>query len=390
MELTGERRALRDAVRDAARRNPPDLSPPASGPGYDPDLWRLLCDIGVAGLAVPERYGGAGAGQVEVNVVAEELGRLLAPAPLIGSAVLATQAILATDDTDACERLLPEMISGRLTAALAWTGPDGGWDPAAAAFHATARSGGGWTLTGAGHYVLDGDSAQVLIAVAAMPAGGPGLFEVDPGQPGVDRQAAAAMDQTRRLAIVRLAVAADRPLGPQTQARAGSGAEVNGANDMTAVLARARDLACVALSAEQAGAAARALELTVGYTGTRVQFGRPIASFQAIQHRLAEMHVLVTSARALSYRAAEVADAAVRDGEASAAAELPLLAAAAKAYCSEALATVAGEMIQLHGAIGITWEHDAHRYLKRAHGSGQLFGPPSAHLARIAAAVLDS
>jgi alkylation response protein AidB-like acyl-CoA dehydrogenase len=396
MELTGERKALRDAVRDAVRRNPPELSPPDSGPGYDPALWRLLCEIGVAGLAVPDRYGGAGAGPVEVNVVAEELGRLLAPTPLLGSAVLATQAILATDDTDACERLMPEMISGRLIAALAWTGADGGWDPAAAAFHAAARSGGGWTLTGAAHYVLNGDSAGLLVAAAARPAGGLGLFEVDPGQPGVDRHAAVAMDQTRRLAVVRLASAADRPLGPETQARHGAGAEVNGASAAAAALARARDLACIALSAEQAGAAARALELTVGYTSTRVQFGRPIAGFQAIQHRLAEMHVLVESARALSYRAAEVADAAVRDGAASAgagagaAAELPLLAAAAKAYCSEALATVAGEMIQLHGAIGITWEHDAHRYFKRAHGSAQLFGPPSAHLATIAAAVLDS
>ena len=386
MELTGERRALRDAVRDLLRRNPPELSPPDTGPGYDPELWRLLCEIGVAGLAVPERYGGTGAGPVEVSIVAEELGRRLAPTPLIGSAVLATQAILAADDTDACERLLPEMISGGLIAALAWTGPDGGWDPAGAAFHAAARSGGGWTLTGAAHYVLDGDAAHVLVAAAAMPAGGLGLFEVDPGQPGVDRQAAAAMDQTRRLAVVRLAAAADRPLGPATQARNGADTEMNGA---TAALARARDLACVALSAEQAGAAARALELTVGYTGTRVQFGRPIASFQAIQHRLAEMHVLVESARALSYRAAEVADAAVRGGEPGAAAKLPLLAAAAQAYCSEALATVAGEMIQLHGAIGITWEHDAHRYFKRAHGSAQLFGPPSAHLARIATAVID-
>jgi len=389
MELTGERRALRDTVRAAVQRNPPELSPPASGPGYDPALWRLLSEIGVAGLAVPQRYGGAGAGPVEVNVVAEELGRLLVPTPLIGSAVLATQAILATDDTDACERLLPEMISGRLIAALAWTGHDGGWDPAAAAFHAAVRSGGGWTLTGAAHYVLDGDSAPVLIAAAEMPAGGLGLFEVDPGRAGVDRHAAAAMDQTRRLAVIRLATAADRPLGPETQARDGSDAEVASTGGMTA-LARARDLACVALSAEQAGAAARALELTVGYTSARVQFGRPIASFQVIQHRLAEMHVLVESARALSYRAAEVAEAAGRDGAAGAAAELPLLAAAAKAYCSEALATVAGEMIQLHGAIGITWEHDAHRYFKRGHGSAQLFGPPSAHLARIAAAVLDS
>ncbi len=389
MELTGERRALRDAVRDVLRRNPPELAAPETGPGYDPALWRLLCEVGVAGLAVPERFGGAGAGPVEVAIVAEELGRLLAPTPLIGSAVLATQAIIAADDTEACERLLPEMVSGTLIAALAWTGQDGGWDPAAAAFHAAARSGGGWTLTGAAHYVLDGDSAPVLIAAATMPPGRVGLFEVGPGQPGVSRQAAAAMDQTRRLAVVRLASAADRPLGPETQARTGADSEVSSANGADGALARARDLACVALSAEQAGAAARALELTVGYTGTRIQFGRPIASFQAIQHRLAEMHVLVESARALAYRAAEVADAAVRRGEPDAVADLPLLAAAAKAYCSEALGKVAGEMIQLHGAIGITWEHDAHRYFKRAHGSAQLFGSPSAHLARIAAAVID-
>ena len=138
------------------------------------------------------------------------------------------------------------------------------------------------------------------------------------------------------------------------------------------------------------------------YTGTRVQFGRTIASFQAVQHRLAEMHVLVESARSLSYRAASVAAGVLSAGPAGSgsavpggrgasarAAELPLLAAAAKAYCSQALATVAAEMIQLHGAIGITWEHDAHRYFKRAHSSGQLFGPPADHLARIASAVID-
>lgn len=372
MELTGERRALRDAVRDVLRRHPPELSPPQDGPGYDQALWRLLCEVGVAGLAVPERYGGAGAGPIEVSIAAEELGRLLVPAPLIGSTVLATQAILAAGNTDACERLLPKLVEGGVIAALAWAGHAGRWDPAIAAFHAAARTGGGWTLTGAACYVLDGDAAQVLIAVAGMPDGGIGLFEVDPDQSGVDRRAAASMDQTRRLADVRLAAAADRPLGPGQDA-----------------LARARDLACIALSAEQAGAAARALELTVGYTGTRVQFGRPIASFQAIQHRLAEMHVLVESARALSYRAAEVADATIRGGDAGAAAELPMLAAAAKAYCSDTLTTVAGEMIQLHGAIGVTWEHDAHRYFKRAHGSAQLFGPPSAHLATIASAVID-
>lgn len=363
MELTSEQQALRDSVAELLRRRQA-VREPAAEPEAERELWRLLSQIGVAGLAVPERYGGAGAGPVEVHVVAEELGRALTPSPLLGSAVLAAQAILGSGDTQACERLLPGICSGAVVAALAWTGRDGQWDPSQAACHAASRSGGGWTLTGVAYYVLDGDIADLLIVAATMPAGDIGLFEVRPDQPGVDRHAAAPLDQTRRLAVVKLAAAADRLAGP----------------DGSQALARARDLACLAVSAEQVGAAARALELTVGYTRTREQFGRPIASFQAVQHRLAELHALVESARALSYRAAMAA----------AGPERPMLAAAAKAYCSDVLGKVAAEMIQLHGAIGVTWEHDAHRYFKRAHGSAQLFGPPAAHLARIARAVIDA
>jgi alkylation response protein AidB-like acyl-CoA dehydrogenase len=221
-------------------------------------------------------------------------------------------------------------------------------------------------LAGEAHHVLDGDVADVLLAAARAPAG-VALFEVDPRGRGVAGDAVTTMDTTRRLAVVRLDRAPGRPVG------VGGG---------STALARARDLACIALSAEQVGAAQRALELTVAYTKVRVQFGRAIGSFQALQHRMAGLHVLVESARSLSYAAA---DAAAEGG-----ADLGLRAAAAKVYCSEALARVAGEMIQLHGAIGITWEHDAHRYLKRAHGAAQLFGRPSEHVARIAAAVIDA
>ncbi len=147
-------------------------------------------------------------------------------------------------------------------------------------------------------------------------------------------------------------------------------------------LARARDLACIALSAEQVGAAAQALRMTVDYVQVRVQFDRPIGGFQALQHRLADLHVLVSSARSLSYAAAQAA--------ADQAGDLGLRAAAAKVYCSETLQQVAGETIQLHGAIGITWEHDAHRYLKRAHAAAQLFGQPAEHVARIAATIIDA
>ncbi len=217
-------------------------------------------------------------------------------------------------------------------------------------------------VTGDAHYVLDGADADVLLVVADGPDG-IALYEVDPAQPGVSRAAVTTLDETRRMATVRLDHAPGCRLGQRLD------------------LARVRDLACIALSAEQVGAARQALDLTVAYTKVREQFGQVIGSFQALQHRLADLHVLVESARSLSYAAAE---AAASDDP-----DLALRAAAARACCSEALTRVAAEMIQMHGAIGITWEHDAHRYFKRAHGDSHLLGPPSEHIARIAAALLD-
>ena len=406
MELTDERRDLRDAVRGLLAQHGRGDS------GDDRSLWRRLCgEIGAAGLAIPQRYGGAGAGPVETHIVMEELGRGLTCSPLLGSAVLAAQALLASGDAAACQRLLPAIADGSAVAALAWTTRAGHWDPgeaacaarpaarttAAEAIQAIAEAAGpgadpgageaagpavsspdDWVLAGEAHHVLDGDAADVLLAAARTPAG-VALFEVDPSGRGVTRDAVTTMDTTRRLAVLRLDRVPGRPVGAgrTSPGRASPGSASPG----SAALARARDLACIALSAEQVGAAQRALELTVAYTKVRVQFGRAIGSFQALQHRMAGLHVLVESARSLSYSAADAA--------AGGAADLGLRAAAAKVYCSEALARVAAEMIQLHGAIGITWEHDAHRYLKRAHGAGQLFGRPSEHVARVAAAVID-
>jgi alkylation response protein AidB-like acyl-CoA dehydrogenase len=369
VHLTAEQLALRDAVRGllASQRGQPEGGPV---------LWRRLCgEIGVAGLGVPEHYGGAGAGPVETSIVMEELGRLLTPAPMLGSAVLAAAVLLGGDDAGACQRLLPA-VAGGAVAALAWTGPAGHWDPDEVACRAAVApgpaaghpAGGGWVLDGEAHHVLDGDAADILLVAAAAP-GGTALFEVAPGQDGVARTPVTTMDSTRRLATVRLAGAAGRPIGDPADGTA------------RAALARARDLACIALAAEQAGAARQALELTVAYTKVRVQFGRAIGGFQAVAHRLADLHVLVESARSVCYAAAT---AAAEDAPGSG-----LRAAAAKVYCSEALQRVAAETIQLHGAIGITWEHDAHRYLKRAHGAAQLFGQPREHAARIAAALID-
>jgi len=376
VDLTAEQRALRDAVRALLARE--QRRAPAI-PGDDLALWQRLGEIGVAGLGVPERYGGAGAGPVETHIAAEELGRGLIPSPLLGSAVFAAQALLASGDDAACRRLLPAMADGTATAALAWTAAAGRWDPDELACHA-GPAGPGWALRGEAHHVLDGDTAGILLVAARAP-GGTGLFEVDPDQGGVSREAVTTMDSTRRLAIVRLDAAAGRRIGEPPGGPAGQPADGPAANAAQTALAQARDLACIALSAEQVGAARQALDLTVAYTKVRVQFGRAIGGFQALAHRMADLHVLVDSARSLSYAAAQAA--------ADRAPDTRLRAAAAKVYCSEALQQVAAEMIQLHGAIGITWEHDAHRYLKRAHGAAQLFGRPAEHVARIAAALID-
>jgi alkylation response protein AidB-like acyl-CoA dehydrogenase len=348
--LTDEQAGLRDAVRAllAKRSDSAAVRAAADSPaGYDDALWGVLCEqIGVAALAIPERFGGAGAGLAETYLVLEELGRTLTPCPLLGSGVLVAQTLLALGDDDAGERLLPGIADGTSIGALCWAGREGNWRPAAARVRAS-----GGSLSGEAHYVLDGDHADVLLVVAAHDSD-VGVYEVETAHPGVRRAHTPTMDRTRRLAAVTLDAVPGRRIG----------------GDARAALAKVRDVACVALSAEQVGAMDRALSMTVEYTKTRVQFGRPIGSFQALKHRMADLHVLVEAARSASYAArAGTIDAAV-----------------AKAYCSEAFSSVAAETIQLHGGIAITWEHDAQLYFKRAHGSAQLFGLPAEHVARCA------
>ncbi|MGW5777604.1 acyl-CoA dehydrogenase family protein [Streptomyces sp. NPDC003863] len=350
MRLTEEQEELRSAVRAVLGRH------------ADGAAWRPLTEqIGVAGLAIPEEYGGAGYGAQEVHVVMEELGRELSPVPYLGSAVLVAGALLASDDTAACARLLPDLASGAVVGALAWA-ELGSWDPSAVRAEAVPGPGGSWRITGVKEHVLDGAEAGVLL-VAARSGAGVSLFEVPVDGTGVDREAAVTMDSTRAQARVVLTEAEGRLVGAE------------GAGDR--ILSHVLDLACTALAAEQVGAASRCLDVTLAYAGERVQFGRTIGSFQAVKHRLADAYVLVESARS----AALGASLAAATGDP----ELSRRAAAAKSACSEAFSTVAGEMIQLHGGIGITWEHDAHRYFKRAHGSAQLFGPPAWHRARLAA-----
>ncbi|MEU4248041.1 acyl-CoA dehydrogenase family protein [Amycolatopsis sp. NPDC026612] len=338
---TEEALALRDAVRSllSRRSGPAAVRSAMESPlGYDDKLWSTLCEqIGVAALAIPEHYGGAGAGLAEACVVLAELGRTLTPAPMLGSAVLCGEALLRTGNDEACERLLPGIAAGTTLAALAWSAEDGRWTPA---LRASAAG-----LDGRAHYVLDGDTADVLLAVARTDDG-TGLFEVPVA--GVRRARVTSLDPGRRLAVVDCASTPARRL------------DIGG---FTEQLRQLRDTAVVAVAAEQTGAAERALELTVEYTKQRRQFGRPIGSFQALKHRMADVHVHVQAARSALY-------AALADGD-------PEAVATAKVVCGEAFAHAAAEMIQLHGGIAITWEHDAHLYFKRAHGTALLFGVPA-------------
>jgi alkylation response protein AidB-like acyl-CoA dehydrogenase len=340
-----DRRAGSGAVRAAM----------ASELGYDESLWRILNDeMGASSFAIPEEFGGAGFGSFATHIVLEQLGYSLAPSPLFGSAVLATQAILLAEDPDACARLLPEIAGGTI-AALVWANGAGEWSTTQSDVHAV--EGEPWRLTGSASLVLEGAHAEILIAIARTPQG-LGIFEIlDPD--AVERLATPALDPTLRFATLSFHETPARLL----------------AVDTGPILAALRDRALVALTALQVGVAQRGLDMTVRYTKDRVQFGRAIGSFQALKHRMADMAVEVETARTLSWAAAWAVEQNAVDLDAQ--------AALAKAWCSDALDQVASETIQLHGGIAITWEHDAQLVFKRAHALGTLFGQASGHRRRL-------
>ncbi len=279
--------------------------------GYDESLWRLLCEqVGAAALVVPDEHGGAGGSLGDAAVVLGELGKGLVPSPLLGT-TLAELALLAADDVDA--DALGSLAEGAAIGAVVFD-PD---------------------------YVVNGDIADIVIATNDGKLERWTAFDAEP---------VATMDPTRRLARVT----------PQNTAPLGADPGM-------------ADFAAILLAAEQISAAARCLELTVEYTKERVQFGRPIGSFQALKHRMADLYVAVQAARAVVKDAAE--------------APSPTSAALARVAATEAFSTVAAEGIQLHGGIAITWEHDMQLYFKRAHGSSQLLGPPRDYLRRLEAEV---
>ncbi|WP_029144869.1 acyl-CoA dehydrogenase family protein [Microbacterium luticocti] len=359
-EPTEEQAELRAIVREilTRRADGPAVRRAIAGPaGYDPELWRMLCEeVGAAALAIPEEYGGAGFSRFETHLVLEELGYSLVPSPYLGSVALAAQAILASGDEDACRRLLPAIADGSALAALGWADPRGRFSPATVA--ATATFDGEWHISGEIPLVLEGHDAAIAIVIAGTDDG-PRMFELTRPE-ALERTSTPALDPTLRFATWRMDAVPARPLGD---------------GDPNA-LDTVRDRALAAIASTQSGTAARGLDMTVAYAAQRVQFGRPIGSFQALKHRMADMHVKVETSRTAS-RAAAWADSE----DAPERAELALLA---KASCSDALSHVGSETIQLHGGIGITWEHDAQLVFKRAHATAQLFGTAAQQRTRAA------
>ncbi len=328
----------------------------ATTEGYDPAVWeQMAAQLGLQSLAIPEEYGGAGFGFVELVVVLEEMGSALLCAPFFSSAVLAAHALTTSGDEKAKVRWLPGIASGETIATLALTEDSGSWDLDAVQLDAR-RDGGGWVLDGHKSFVLDGHVATLLLVVGRT-AEGLGLFALEGDAPGLVRTPLLTMDQTRKQARLEFSRTPAELLGRAGEAGPG--------------IAKTLQLAAVALAAEQVGGAQHCLDSSVEYAKTRIQFGRPIGSFQAVKHKCADLLLEVESARSAAYYAGW---AAAEDND-----ELPLVASLAKSYCSETYFHAAAENIQIHGGIGFTWEHDAHLYFKRAKSSELLFGDPTYH-----------
>lgn len=372
LSFNEEQAALRDSARTFLAENSSSdhvRKAMEADVGYDVDLWRRIgAELGWSAVVVPEEYGGLGLGPIELVALMEEMGASLLCSPFFSSVCLAGATVLAGGSEAQKSEILPGIASGEVTATVAFTEPRCQWN--AAGIEATARlDGGDYVLSGTKKFVLDGASASLLI-VAARRDGSTGedgvsLFLVPVDAAGLDCKKLPTVDQTRHQAEIGLRdvrVPASSLLGEE-----GEG---------WAILSRGLDQALVALAAEQLGGAQRCLDMTVAYAKDRVQFGRPIGSFQAIKHKCADMLVLVESARSAVYYAA----AAQSEGDP----ELPQLASLAKAYCSDAYFRCASETIQIHGGVGFTWEYDAHLYFKRAKSSETLLGDASFHRERIA------
>jgi alkylation response protein AidB-like acyl-CoA dehydrogenase len=310
---------------------------------YDRDLWRGVADMGWTGTAIPEAYGGAGFGHLELCVIAEELGRSVAPIPFSSTIYLVAEALLLAGSEAQKRRWLPRIAGGEVVGCLALAEGPGAPAPTAV----KARVAGG-RLSGAKAPVADGDVADVAVVAAHGDGGGVSLFLVDLDGPGISRTVLPTVDPTRSHARLTFDGAPAEPLGAT--------------GDGAALLERVLDRVAVLVAFEQVGGAQAALDMAREYAMGRFAFGRPIASFQAIKHKLVDMYVGVELARSNAYYAAWALS--------TNAPELPVAAAAARVSATEAYFHAAKENIQTHGGMGFTWEFDCHLHYRRAKLTG--------------------
>ena len=365
--FTEEQELLRKTARDFLGEHAPmqHVREFMEGPQrYSRELWKRMAELGWLGLALPERFGGAGLSMVELSIVLEELGRSLAPVPFLPT-LLAGFAVLEAGDEAQQREWLPGLSSGRAVATLAITEERGSEEPADIACTAT-RTGSGWQLRGRKLFVPDADVADWLVVVARIGAGpGLGLFCVPRTAAGVSIDALRSMDALRQLQRVELD-------GIQLPESSLLGANTDAWPKLERVLDRGRVMIC----AEMLGGAEKCLEDSVQYAKERIQFGKPIGVNQAIKHKCADMLFEVESAKSITYYAAWAA----REDNA----EAPLAAAMAKAYVSDAYRHASAENIQIHGGVGFTWEYDCHLYFKRAKSDEAWLGDGSHHRERVA------
>jgi alkylation response protein AidB-like acyl-CoA dehydrogenase len=374
--FTDEQTLIHDAAREfCAEHGAPGRLRAAidSSQGYDEATWRAIGEeMGWCGIALPVAVGGSGLGAVELAILCEQMGRVLLPSPFFATVALAAPAIALAATAAQREALLPGIAAGRTRATLAIANGDGapGLDGIGPRL---ARSKRGRRLDGEASFVIHADAADLLVAAARAPRSrgidGVSLVVIDPKDPRVSIERMTMLDQTRPMSRVRfdsVALGAYSVLGEAGEAGPA----------LAAALSRAR----AALAAEQLGGAEASLELATEHAKTRIQFDRPIGSFQAVKHRLADMMVATEAARSAAYYAACAVDELPDEFEEA--------ASIAAAWCSDTFTGCTAGMIQLLGGVGFTWEHVAHLYFKRARAASTLLGAPAWHRERIAARML--
>ncbi len=371
--FTDEQNQLRAAVRAFCAEYADESSVRTSmesDPPFNAKVWaRLGSELGVLGLAVPEAEGGAGGTLVDQAVAIEELGAALACGPLFGTVYLVIPALIAASGCGdmGCGDILTQLVDGTRTAALAVSDVAGEFNGSTATVDAVATD-QGWALTGTVPRVVDAGAADSLL-VAAKGPDGTGIYILDTDSPGVQRISLSTLDLTRPQANVELSGAPARL--------------IVGADEAARVITHALHVGSALLAVEQVGAAQHLLDLSVEYAKSRLQFGRPIGSFQAVKHRLADGLVALEHARSTAYHAVWALTGGTGD-----ALDPALAVSIAQATCSAAFTQIATDTIQVHGGIGFTWEHQAHLYYKRAFTDAALLGTAEQHRARVAELVL--